>query len=190
MAFINIILFSSNLYIKANPNNNYTSTNISLSNHEVYPDKPAVSANSYTTSTLPFQEKRGISPREKLYEFEQNLSKICPDWEILNVNKIFRQWLNENKAWRRELDEAYKFYDARRVANVFNAYKRDKKFFDLMTEYAPGWEEQNVDSNFLAWLSENDFFWQKQLNDAVAKRNAKKAAYIFNEFRRETWRYK
>jgi len=66
-----------------------------------------------------------------LRQFETDLTNVVPDWQAVNVDQDFLRWLGEldpvgGVQRQAFLNDAYQALDARRVANIFNAFKATK----------------------------------------------------------------
>lgn len=64
-------------------------------------------------------------------DYFTQLSRICPDWEQMNVDKGFLAWLGATRVGRRSMQEllndAHQAGDAVGVADIFNTYGRVAK---------------------------------------------------------------
>lgn len=111
---------------------------------------------------------------EEMYDFvnrvaEQATRKVQPQSDDM-VKAEIEQMKREMQAQR----------EARAAAD-------EQRFLNSMDEMLPDWRDQNVDKDFLAWLSEADstygFQRQEMLSRAVAARDAASAVSIFKLYR-------
>ena len=84
-------------------------------------------------------ERQGVSDMER---FKMGLTSRVPDWEALNVDQGFIDWLAETDPVygiprQYGLNNAYEAFDVNRVATIFEAYKK------LLTPVQPKQQKTN-----------------------------------------------
>ena len=92
------------------------------------------------------QQDQQVSEQQRQERFWQDLQALVPDWERINKDSRFLQWLSETdplagKTRQQALDEASQALDARRVAQIFDAYRNQvegSRDQELAKQVTPG----------------------------------------------------
>ena len=137
---------------------------------------------------------------KKEKKFFDQLAKQLPGWEKQYADKRFVKWLDDNDVLKKKIDaktypqavitagnptcgrtqlrKAFERYDVEQVVDIFNTYKKERKFMAQMSEYFPDWKKQNTDKIFLRWLHADKFFYP-EYSKAMKNYDAKVISEIF-----------
>lgn len=103
----------------------------------------------------------------------QDAAEAIAKSNVATVRKMVQDALEAELKPLKDADKANREHAAKETMEAF---------FDQITALVPTWREVNVDEGFLAWLAEDDFEQQDNLDKGIARRSATKVANVFKTY--------